>query len=49
MKDLARRFGDNLRRERKLKGISQDKLAISADIDRSYVGRIERGEVNITL
>ncbi|NRB69153.1 MAG: helix-turn-helix transcriptional regulator [Vibrio sp.] len=49
MKDLAKRFGDNLRRERKLKGISQDKLAISADIDRSYVGRIERGEVNITL
>ncbi|WP_140102688.1 helix-turn-helix transcriptional regulator, partial [Vibrio parahaemolyticus] len=29
--------------------ISQDKLALSADIDRSYVGRIERGEVNITL
>ncbi|TOL28902.1 transcriptional regulator [Vibrio parahaemolyticus] len=34
---------------RKDKGISQDKLALSADIDRSYVGRIERGEVNITL
>ncbi|ELR67177.1 Transcriptional regulator, XRE family [Photobacterium marinum] len=30
-------------------GISQDKLALLADIDRSYVGRIERGEVNITL
>ncbi|MEF1303553.1 helix-turn-helix transcriptional regulator, partial [Vibrio owensii] len=30
-------------------GISQDKLALTADIDRSYVGRIERGEVNITL
>ncbi|TOA96941.1 transcriptional regulator [Vibrio parahaemolyticus] len=29
--------------------MSQDKLALSADIDRSYVGRIERGEVNITL
>ncbi|KOH25011.1 XRE family transcriptional regulator [Vibrio parahaemolyticus] len=34
---------------RKDKGISQDKLALAADIDRSYVGRIERGEVNITL
>ncbi|WP_199449655.1 helix-turn-helix domain-containing protein, partial [Vibrio harveyi] len=31
------------------KGVSQDKLALLADIDRSYVGRIERGEVNITL
>ena len=30
-------------------GISQDGLALLAEIDRSYVGRIERGEVNITL
>lgn len=49
MKDLAEKFGRNLRRIRRNKGISQDKLALSADIDRSYVGRIERGEVNITL
>lgn len=49
MKDLAENFGSNLRRIRKNKGISQDKLALSADIDRSYMGRIERGEVNITL
>ncbi|TBT38946.1 XRE family transcriptional regulator [Vibrio parahaemolyticus] len=34
---------------RKSKGLSQDKLALLAEIDRSYVGRIERGEVNITL
>lgn len=49
MKDLARQFGRKLREVRKLKGMSQDRLALSADIDRSYVGRIERGEVNITL
>ncbi|EGQ9717207.1 helix-turn-helix transcriptional regulator [Vibrio alginolyticus] len=49
MKDLAKKFGDNVRSIRKGKGISQDKLALTADIDRSYVGRIERGEVNITL
>ncbi|EIT7132641.1 helix-turn-helix transcriptional regulator [Vibrio natriegens] len=49
MRDLAEKFGANLRRIRKSKGISQDKLALSADIDRSYMGRIERGEVNITL
>lgn len=49
MKDLAKKFGDNVRSMRKDKGISQDKLALTADIDRSYVGRIERGEVNITL
>ncbi|MCA0934282.1 helix-turn-helix domain-containing protein [Vibrio alginolyticus] len=49
MKDLAKKFGHNVRSMRKDKGISQDKLALAADIDRSYVGRIERGEVNITL
>ncbi len=49
MKDLAKKFGQNVRSIRKDKGISQDKLALTADIDRSYVGRIERGEVNITL
>lgn len=49
MKDLAVKFGMKLRKVRKEKGISQDRLALIADIDRSYVGRIERGEVNITL
>lgn len=49
MKSIAIRFGENLRTMRKQKGISQDKLALLADIDRSYVGRIERGEVNVTL
>lgn len=49
MKDLAKKFGDNLRAARKKKGFSQDGLALRADIDRSYMGRIERGEVRITL
>lgn len=49
MKDLAKRFGTNLRNKRREKGVSQDHLALQANIDRSYVGRIERGEVNITL
>lgn len=49
MKDLAKRFGTNLRNKRRDKGVSQDQLALQANIDRSYVGRIERGEVNITL
>ena len=49
MKDLAAQFGAKLRDKRKEFGISQDKLALLAEIDRSYAGRIERGEVNITL
>jgi len=31
------------------KNISQDALSKLTDIDRSYIGRIDRGEVNITL
>ena len=29
--------------------ISQYELALKAGIDRSYMGKIERGEINITL
>ena len=42
-------FGRNLRAIRKSKGFSQERLAYDAGIDRSYVGKIERGEANITL
>lgn len=49
MKDLSSQFGKKLREMRELLGISQDDLALKSGIDRSYVGRIERGEVNISL
>ncbi len=42
-------FGRNLRAVRKSKGLSQERLAHEAGIDRSYLGKIERGEVNITI
>ena len=42
-------FGKRVREVRKSKGISQEKLAEMAAIDRSYMGNIERGERNITL
>lgn len=49
MKDLALTFGLNVRNRRKKLNISQEKLALLAEMDRSYGGRIERGEVNVTL
>lgn len=42
-------LGDAIRRARKQVGISQEALALSADIDRSYLGGIERGENNVAL
>jgi transcriptional regulator with XRE-family HTH domain len=31
------------------RGISQEKLALLAEVDRSYVGRIERGDNNAAV
>jgi len=39
----------NLRKIRKEKGLSQEKLAYKVDLSLSQIGRIERGEVNPTI
>ncbi|EPC5878120.1 helix-turn-helix domain-containing protein [Providencia hangzhouensis] len=49
MQNLSKKLGERIRNERIKQGISQESLALLTDIDRSYVGRIERGEVNITV
>ena len=49
MSDLSIVVGRLIRNARLKKEISQEKLALICDIDRSYLGRIERGEVNITI
>jgi transcriptional regulator with XRE-family HTH domain len=49
MDKLAKALGERIRMRRKACRISQDALALACSIDRSYVGRIERGEVNITV
>lgn len=42
-------LGRVIRRTRKDLGISQEQLAFAADLDRSYVGGVERGEHNLTV
>ncbi len=44
-KDLGERILD----ARKEKGWTQEDLAYEAEIDRSYIGGVERGERNITF
>jgi transcriptional regulator with XRE-family HTH domain len=41
--------GRNVRRVRVAKGISQERLAFDAGVDRSYLGGMERGEANPTV
>jgi transcriptional regulator with XRE-family HTH domain len=49
MKSLRAEVGRLIREKRKAKGFSQEAFALHSNIDRSYLGRIERGEANITL
>jgi transcriptional regulator with XRE-family HTH domain len=42
-------LGEHIRDARKAKGLSQEQLALQAEIDRSYIGGIERGERNVSF
>jgi len=42
-------LGDAIRRIRKERGLSQEQLALSAEIDVSYLGRVERGDNNVAV
>ena len=42
-------LGEALRCIRLEKSISQEKLALLAEVDRSYVGRVERGDNNVAV
>ncbi|MBC8011623.1 MAG: helix-turn-helix transcriptional regulator [Burkholderiales bacterium] len=47
-KDNAlKRFGKNIRDRREALGLSQEALAEKADLDRTYIGGVERGVNNI--
>lgn len=43
------RLGQSIRAQRKALGLTQEALADAAGIDRAHMGKIERGERNVTL
>lgn len=47
--ELLLKFGQSVQKHRKEQNLSQEKLAELADLHRTYIGMIERGEKNITL
>ena len=47
-KELAS-LGEAVRRSRQALGLSQEALAVDSDLDRSYMGGVERGEHNLTF
>jgi len=42
-------LGEAIRRIRLSKDISQEQLALLAEVDRSYAGRVERGDNNVAV
>ena len=49
MSEISSKIGSIIRKKRVEKDITQEMLALQCNIDRSYMGRIERGEVNLTV
>jgi transcriptional regulator with XRE-family HTH domain len=47
--DIRIRFGRALRRSRQKLGVSQEAFADMCQLDRTYIGGIERGERNVAL
>ena len=46
---ILARFGNRVRELRLSKGLSQESFAARCELDRTYVGGIERGERNLAL
>jgi len=47
--DLAKRFGELVRRYRVEKGYSQEDLSFRVGLHQTYVSSVERGERNVTI
>lgn len=43
------RIGNRIRELRNIANLSQEKLAYACDLDRTYIGSVERGERNISV
>ena len=49
MDDIRIRFGKAVRQKRTKLGVSQEAFADMCQLDRTYIGGIERGERNVAL
>lgn len=47
--DIKKKFGEKVKFLRTERGWSQEKLALTADLDRTYLPGIEKGERNVSI
>lgn len=47
--DVQKSFGLKVRKLRKEKGLSQEKFALSIDMDRTYFASVEAGKRNVAI
>lgn len=47
--DIQKKFGQRVQQLRKQKGLSQEKFALSIDMDRTYFASVEAGKRNIAI
>ena len=47
--DIKKKFGERVKNLRLDKGWSQEKLALTADLDRTYLPGIEKGDRNVSI
>lgn len=48
-KEFLLQIGNRIRELRNMTNLSQEKLAFACDLDRTYIGSVERGERNISI
>ena len=48
-RERARELGERVRIRRKALGLSQERLGEVCGLHRTYIGQVERGDVNVTL
>lgn len=46
---IIENFSKNVKEKRSSLGLSQEKLALLSDLDRTYIQSIEKGERNVSL
>jgi len=47
--NTAKKFGDNMKKIRLEKGMSQGDICRALDLDRAYISNVENGKQNLTI